>query len=120
MIQILKDWIINICIVVFFVTAVEMILPDNKIKKYAKFILGLIIITVLINPIMKIFDGNYNIDVYANKAAETLSKSNYNSDFTKYQETSVNSTLENFNLNLKNLCEKILKDKIPGTAILLT
>lgn len=112
MMQQLKDWVINICIVVFFVTAVEMILPDNKIKKYAKLILGLIIITVLIKPIIKVFDKNYNIDDYANKASETLSKSKYNNDFTKYEQTNVNSTLENFNNNLKALCENILKEKM--------
>nr|WP_307897887.1 stage III sporulation protein AF [Clostridium botulinum] len=30
-----------------------MILPNNSIKKYAKFVLGLILITVVINPIIK-------------------------------------------------------------------
>ncbi|MDF2884814.1 MAG: stage sporulation protein [Clostridiaceae bacterium] len=113
MMQQLKDWVINICIVVFFVTAVEMILPDNKMKKYAKLILGLIIITVLIKPIIKVFDKNYDIDAYATKAAETLSKGNYNDDFTKYEQSNVNSTIENFNSNLKTLCEKILKEKMP-------
>lgn len=113
MMQQLKDWVINICIVVFFVTAVEMILPDNKMKKYAKLVLGLIIITVLMKPIIKIFDKNYDIDAYASKAAETLSKGNYNEDFTKYEQSNINSTIENFNSNLKTLCEKILKEKIP-------
>lgn len=113
MLQQLKDWVINICIVVFFVTAVEMILPDNKMKKYAKLVLGLIIISVLIKPIIKVFDKNYDIDAYASKAAETLSKGNYSEDFTKYEQSNVSSTIENFNSNLKTLCEKVLKEKMP-------
>ena len=113
MMQQLKDWVINICIVVFFVTAVEMILPDNKMKKYAKLVLGLIIISVLMKPIIKIFDKNYNIDAYASRAAETLSKGNYSEDFTKYEKSNISSTIENFNSNLKTLCEKTLKEKMP-------
>ena len=113
MMQQLKDWVINICIVVFFVTAVEMILPDNKMKKYAKLVLGLIIISVLMKPIIKIFDKNYNIDAYASGAAETLSKGNYSEDFTKYEKSNISSTIENFNSNLKTLCEKTLKEKMP-------
>ena len=113
MMQQLKDWVINICIVVFFVTAVEMILPDNKMKKYAKLVLGLIIISVLMKPIIKIFDKNYDIDTYASRAAETLSKGNYSEDFTKYEKSNISSTIENFNSNLKTLCEKTLKEKMP-------
>ncbi|MCD3297735.1 stage III sporulation protein AF, partial [Clostridium botulinum] len=50
MIQSIRQWVISIATAIFFITAVEMILPNNSIKKYAKFVLGLILITVVINP----------------------------------------------------------------------
>lgn len=53
MIETLRAWIVNISTVVLFITAVEMLLPDNSLKKYSKFVLGLILITVLINPLIK-------------------------------------------------------------------
>ena len=39
----LRNWIISICTAVIFITAVEMIMPNNSFKKYAKFVLGLIL-----------------------------------------------------------------------------
>ena len=40
-----------------FMTAIEIIAPDNSMKKYIKFVLGLILISVMINPIIKFFTG---------------------------------------------------------------
>ena len=50
--EILKDWISDICVSILFMTAVELVLPENSIKKYSKFVLGLIFIVVVINHII--------------------------------------------------------------------
>lgn len=110
-IQSLKIWITTICTAVFFITAVEMILPDNNLKKYAKFVLGLILITVFINPILKLFDRNFDITTYTNNASQLVDNKKLNSDFNQYKEKSINNTLEIFKLNLQDSCEKKLKEK---------
>lgn len=110
----LKGWIISICTTVFFITAVEMILPNNKMKKYAKFVLGLILITVLINPIIKLFDKNYDIDAYANQAATYFDEKGYENKLSDYKEESVKNTVNNFKVNLEKTCEKMLTDKYPN------
>ncbi|AKA70200.1 stage III sporulation protein AF [Clostridium scatologenes] len=116
MIQSLKSWIITICTAVFFITAVEIILPNNSLKKYAKFVLGLILITVFINPIIKLFDKNFDINTYTSNAAQCIdNNSKFNDDFNKYKEKSINSTLEAFKLNLQDSCEKKLKEKYPDS-----
>lgn len=114
MIQTLREWLINICIAVFFITAVEMILPDNSLKKYAKFVLGLILITVFINPIIKVFDRNFDINTYTANVVENFDKEKTESDFKEYKEKNIKSTLEVFKLNLQANCEKKLKEKYPG------
>lgn len=117
MIQSLKSWIITICTAVFFITAVEIILPNNSLKKYAKFVLGLILITVFINPIIKLFDKNFDINTYTSNAAQCIdNNSKFNDDFNKYKEKSINSTLEAFKLNLQDSCEKKLKEKYPDSS----
>lgn len=113
MIVSLREWIIKICTVVFFITAVEMILPNNSLKKYSKFVLGLILITVLINPIIKVFDKNFSIDVYTNKAASFFNEEGYKNNFDQYKEKSKTSTLDVFKANLKSLCESKLKERFP-------
>ena len=115
MLQTLREWLISMCTAVFFITAVEIVLPDNSMKKYAKFVLGLILITVFINPIIKIFDRNFDINTYTTSVVENFDKNKTESEFKQYKEKSLNSTLEVFKLNLQTSCEKKLKEKYPDS-----
>jgi stage III sporulation protein AF len=113
--QALKEWLISICTAVFFITAVEIVLPDNSMKKYAKFVLGLILITVFINPIIKLFDRNFDINTYTASIVENFDTKKTESEFKQYKEKNLNSTLEVFKLNLQTSCEKKLKEKYPDS-----
>ena len=113
MIDALKGWIITICTAIFFITAVEMILPDNNIKKYAKFVLGLILITVLIKPLIMIFDKKYDISAYADNAAVYFSKNSSSDDLKKYKNENIKSTAAAFEKNLNEVCIKYLKQEYP-------
>ncbi|EPY6469616.1 stage III sporulation protein AF [Clostridium sporogenes] len=113
MLQWLKDWITNIAVAVFFITAIEMLLPKNNIKKYGKFVLGLILITVILNPIIKIFNKDYNISQYADKATASFNNVEYKNDFDKYKKKNREETLNNFKANLQNQTKKKLEEKFP-------
>ncbi len=52
----LKKFVITLVTVLIFMSAVEMIAP-SKMKKYIKFVLGLILITIILNPILQIVEG---------------------------------------------------------------
>lgn len=110
----LRTWIINICTAVIFITAVEMILPNNSFKKYSKFVLGLILITILVNPIVRLFDRSFNIDEYTNQAVKYMDSKEYESNYSKYKESSMNKTMDTFKLNLEKICEEKLKEKFPN------
>lgn len=111
----IKNWVVSICFTVFFITAVEMILPNNKLKKYAKFVLGLILITVLINPIIKLFNKDFDINTYANNASESIEQNKYTEDFQKYKDKGLKETISTFELNLETSCVEKLKEKYPGS-----
>lgn len=113
MIEALKGWIVTICTAVFFITAIEIILPENSLKKYAKFVLGLILISVLIRPVVKIFDKNYDVNAYASSAEKFFEEQDYKSNYSKLRDKDVDNTLKAFELNLKTLCESKLKDRFP-------
>jgi stage III sporulation protein AF len=115
LLQALREWLISICTAIFFITAVEIVLPDNSMKKYAKFVLGLILITVFINPIIKIFDRNFDINTYTTNVVENFDKNKTENEFKQYKEKNLNSTLEVFKLNLQTSCEKKLKEKYPDS-----
>lgn len=91
MFNILKNWITSIVVVVIFMALVDMILPSNSLKKYARLVLGLIIIIIIIGPIFNLFNNNNDIEAkinqYINKydnigAAKEQSKNNYISSDT--------------------------------------
>ncbi|GCD09452.1 stage III sporulation protein AF [Clostridium tagluense] len=113
MIEALKVWVINITIAIFFITAVEMILPDNNMKKYAKFVLGLMLIVVIINPIIKIFNKDFNFYSYTNKATSYMESSTAVTDIKKYKDINMLNTTENFKKNLEKQCIIDLEQSYP-------
>ncbi|MGL4772644.1 MAG: stage III sporulation protein AF [Clostridium sp.] len=58
----IETFVITLVTTLIFMTAIELIVPDNSFKKYIKFVLGLILIAVLINPIVRFLtEGEKNL-----------------------------------------------------------
>lgn len=112
----LKTWIISICTVVIFITAVEMLLPNNGFRKYVKFVLGLILITVLINPILKVFDRGFDINKYVAQAVTYVDEKGYESSVKDYKKDTMSNTLSTFKLNIEKACEVKLKENFPNSS----
>lgn len=112
----LKNWIISICTIVIFITAVEMLLPNNEFRKYVKFVLGLILITVLINPIIKVFDRGFDINTYVSKAVSYVDEKGYVSGTEQFKNDTKTNTLSTFKLNIESALELKLKEKFPNNS----
>lgn len=50
MIEIISNWAGELIVALVIVTIIEMLLPNNKIKKYVKMVIGLYIIFCIISP----------------------------------------------------------------------
>lgn len=50
----LTGWITNIIIFIILATIMDMLLPNTAMRKYAKMVIGLLLITVLLSPIFKL------------------------------------------------------------------
>ena len=76
-----------------------------------------ILITVFINPIIKVFNRDFNINSYTEKAVEDFNKDfgtkESSSEFDKYKQENISETIETFEANLQNSCEKNLEEKYP-------
>lgn len=107
----LKDWIVNISTVVLFITAVEMLLPNNNLKKYAKFVMGLILMVTLINPLIKLIDKDFNINKYSHEFSKEIDHNASKESFSQYKEKNIEKTKQNFNKNLQDVVYKKLKTK---------
>ena len=51
----IKGFVITLVTMLILMTAIEFIAPDNNMKKYLKFVLGLILISVMLSPIISLF-----------------------------------------------------------------
>lgn len=110
--EILKDWISDICVSILFMTAVELVLPENSIKKYSKFVLGLIFIVVVINPIIGFVkqDNNLYRDITLNEDYVYKFDNYIENNLDEYSKRVRRTTIDNFQENLSRNCESLLKN----------
>ena len=53
MIEFISTWVKGLGVAIVIVSIIEMILPNNKTKKYIKMVLGIYIIFNIISPLVK-------------------------------------------------------------------
>lgn len=63
----MKAWITGIIVNVFFVTVLSLILPEGKTSKTIKSVVSLILIIVIVQPILKLKDVNFEISKIFNE-----------------------------------------------------
>ncbi|WP_244835354.1 stage III sporulation protein AF [Clostridium sp. BJN0001] len=105
----IKSFVITIVTVIIFISSIEIIIPDSKMNKYINFILGLILIIAILNPIVSFMNNGQSkimssVNEYQSKILEqdeTLN--NNNNDKEDIRE---NSFRKNFNKNLVELLKK--------------
>ena len=99
MIEFISTLVKGLGVAIVIVSIIEMILPNNKTKKYIKMVLGIYIIFNIISPLVKNKDklnlGNLNLNDYTvntstsvdqtsmNKRIETLYEDELEKDITK-------------------------------------
>ena len=104
MVSFIKGWAQGIVVAVIIATILEMLLPDNKNKKYINTVIGVYILFTIISPVIsKISGKNINLEDYTNKDT-SLS--------TSYTMNNV-ALLEN-NSNVEDIYIKKLKSDIIG------
>lgn len=66
--QFIYSWASGLIVAVIIATIIELVLPENKNKKYIKMVSGVFILFTIISPIVLKFNGNVdlNIDKYTN------------------------------------------------------
>lgn len=103
----IKGFVVTLVSMLILITAIELISPDNSMKKYLKFVLGTILVAVMISPIISIISkGEDNlsqkieeyVDLVENKSLETINTNN--EDKSKLQ----------FQNNLEENCNRLLKE----------
>lgn len=55
----LKEWVTNIIIFILLATVLDMLLPNSSFQKYTKIVTGLILIAIILSPVMKLFNTDF-------------------------------------------------------------
>ncbi|ASW42684.1 stage III sporulation protein AF [Clostridium isatidis] len=109
--ELIKDYVITLATMIILISAIELIAPDNSMKKYLKFVLGLILIAVMISPIIDIFSNSENIIVSNIAEYFELDKEDDKSIEVSSNKEYSSSTLEMFKENLEKNCNRLLNEK---------
>lgn len=115
-IETLKSIVINLVTVLIFISAVELMAPDNKMKKYIKFVLGLILITAILNPILKLVSNGgrdviSNIKNYEEVFSREENKINSDNGDAFIKDDNENSRKKAFVNNFNKNCDNLLRNK---------
>jgi len=121
-IEALKNIVITLVTILIFISAVELIAPSNKMKKYIQFILGLILVTVILNPIIQfissgeksVTDGIQSYEQVFSQNENKVNKGNTTNIFKNDQDkvdVRKKTFMNNFNKNCDNLLKNKYKDK---------
>lgn len=108
----IKNFIVTLVTTIIFITAIEIISPDKPIKKYIKFVLNLILVSVLLSPIVYLFtkgEGEIidTIEKYEQYFYDGVDTSSSNIITDERQE----AFKENLNKNCNNMLEEQFSDK---------
>ncbi|WP_194190291.1 stage III sporulation protein AF [Clostridium chrysemydis] len=103
--DLLKSFIITLITIIIFISAVELVLPDNSFKKYVKFVMGLILTAVILNPILSFVEGGSS--EITNSISKYINKSEIESNARASDNSKINE--KSFNVNLNRNIENLLK-----------
>jgi len=70
MFEAVKGWVSNIIAVILFVSIVEIILPDGKIRKYVNLVAGVLVVLIIVSPIVSAFNKDIQIEMFEMKTNE--------------------------------------------------
>lgn len=115
MVEFLKNWSLQIVIVTLFVTFIELILPNGSTKNYVKIITGLLLIIVIVNPFINIFNTDINIDkeIFLNVNQEVIQKTDENDKLAKENNRQIIQIYKN---KLKTEVLRIIEEETEYTA----
>ena len=107
MIDFLSSWVKNLGLTIVIVSILEMLLPNNKTKKYIKIVLGIFVIFNIISPLInnkEVFSvESFDLDEYSNSASsnETVNQESMEELYIEELEKDITKKLEEKGYNVK-------------------
>jgi stage III sporulation protein AF len=111
----LTEWITNIIVFVLLATVIDMLLPSSNMQKYVKIVTGLLLITIILTPLLKLMTADVDAVVNSfrlNGASQNNSVENLIEMKKKEIQASQRAyILEQMAVQMKQQAEKELMEK---------
>ena len=107
--EFMKSWITNITVVIIFTMLLDIIIPNNDMKKFAKVIMGLLIILVIIKPFLMVKDIGYQFQSTMTQAEAFIENSSKNGESVEVFQN--NAALKLYKQKLSDKVVEIVKSR---------
>lgn len=108
MIENLSFWVKNIIYIIFFIVFLEILLPNNSMRKYVKVVAGLLVMVVILSPLTKLISRDFNlVDVIAKNIID-IEQKDFKGKSSLLQEKQDNLTIKVY----KESIQKQIKDRV--------
>lgn len=86
----LTEWLTTIVLFILFAIVIDMLLPSSSMQKYAKMVVSLLLIVVMLTPIFKLFktDPEVIFEYLTKKRAVRVCRHKKSNQFKKNRNTS--------------------------------
>lgn len=72
------QWVTNLAIISILGVVMELLLPNGNLKKYTRFLMGVILLTVMLQPILQLFNQIPNLKKYVMQNVITMDSAHIN------------------------------------------
>lgn len=102
MIEFISTWAKSLGVTIILVSIIEMLLPNNKTKKYIRVVLGIFVLFNIISPFIK---NKEQLNIIEEINSADLEK--YSSEYDDYKSSDNNNSEDNNNLNQTSMDKRI-------------
>jgi stage III sporulation protein AF len=111
----LTEWITNIIVFVLLATVIDMLLPSSSMKKYTKIVTGLLLITIILTPLLKLLSSDFD-DVVNEMTLSSDSTNNSVENLIEIKKKEIQASqrayiLEQMGVQMKQEVEKEMMEK---------
>ncbi len=96
------NWIKSIVFFLVLISIINNLVGSSAYRKYINLISGMILIILVVNPILRIFDIDKKIDYYFDKNTFMADRQDINNDLIRIEQAQKESIIKEYKIEIKN------------------
>ncbi|RBP46662.1 stage III sporulation protein AF [Garciella nitratireducens] len=114
MIEFLGSWIKNIAVVIIFITFLEILLPNNSMRKYIQAIAGLLVMIVILTPIIEFLNQDIDIQDILSQSYDEMEQIDMENKKEVLKEEQNKMAIELYIKKIESKIKNQVEEKIKG------